>query len=179
MSDLSHRIAWLAGILDGEGCIAVYTFKGYTSAARSHRNWRVRPVLAVTNTDDAMIHEIAAVFREVGVTSYVIQPHNDKRKPYLKPAWRIQICSFKQIVPVLKAVRPYLITKAAQADLTLEIAEHRMAVCGKGKRWTQEANVEEDVLLHSRLEKLAALNHRGPNSKPCVALTRLTESYGS
>lgn len=105
-------IGYLAGLLDGEGCIRVTgAFDRIKSRSVSH-SLNVR----VSNTSDALI---AWLLREVGGSVNRLSMKGRERPCY---EWSLY---GKNAVAFLEAVRPYLIVKRGQCDLALEFAALR------------------------------------------------------
>jgi hypothetical protein len=98
---------YLAGIVDGEGCIGVFT--------RGHRKDWMRPHLQVTNTS----LELLAWLRGACPLGTVVW-RRDKR-PSRKSSWCWRLAC-DQAIWLLDALRPWLVVKAAQADAVLALA---------------------------------------------------------
>ena len=58
---IDHRMAWLAGILDGEGSISLNRIR--INADRPGSCWYARFTVRISNTDPAMLNEIMAIAR--------------------------------------------------------------------------------------------------------------------
>lgn len=105
-------LAWAAGLIDGEGCICLIRhpakqFKGAVSE-------RYHLVLRVSMCHKVTVDRIHGLF-SIGSRS-VYTPKTSARvsESY---AWT---CNSRQAEIVLKLIRPYLVTKAVEADLALE-----------------------------------------------------------
>lgn len=103
-----HDLAWAAGIVDGEGCI-------FARCAKAGRNGRINPSygvgLKVTMGHRATVDKIASMFGHGSRHEVKQNGYNDAW------TWLVQAT---RMWPVLLALRPYLITKAEEADLALE-----------------------------------------------------------
>lgn len=106
---LDTEVAWAAGIIDGEGCITITRQKPGTSGRinPSHRLF-----LKVTMGHEPTVRRLLAIF---GVGSVHLQ---ESSQGY-NDAWSWWVAS-RQAGDVLMLVRPYLVTKAAEADLGFE-----------------------------------------------------------
>jgi hypothetical protein len=99
--DRELRTAYFAGLIDGEGTVAVHAHK-----ARSKQ----RPVIKVDMTCEVTIRALKEHFGGyLGVK---------KHRPGNKPQWRWEV-TFRKAVLVCEEIRPYLITKAEGADAIL------------------------------------------------------------
>lgn len=98
--------AYLAGLIDGEGCIYITTTK--------KRYFRLSIILVGAVHDH--IEEIARI-ADVGSTHY-----QKRKKPYADlTQWHI---SSNESLGLLKAILPYLILKKEQAKLAIRFQEH-------------------------------------------------------
>jgi len=94
--------AYFAGLIDGEGTVGIYKF---SSGA-------IRPIVKVNMTCEKTIIALHQHFGGyMGVQKIESIPNR-------KPQWHWEV-TFKKAVEVCKSIRPYLITKASNADLIL------------------------------------------------------------
>lgn len=113
-------LAWLAGIIDGEGNLqATVQVKRCGKTRRSY----FEPKLRITNTDVRMIKKISEIYvREDVVFFYTV--NSISRYKNKKPSWRdqMEICisSKEGISKMLKLVLPYLVNKQRYAELMLQ-----------------------------------------------------------
>jgi hypothetical protein len=131
------ELAWSAGILDGEGCISIQ--------AKPVRPPRVSVshslFLKVTMGHKPTIERLHSIF---GVGSITIQ---DRRGPRLNDSWSWWTAS-RNAHAVLLAVRPYLVTKAYEADIALEFLS---------LPFKKQGRVPLDPKLVAERERLCAL----------------------
>jgi hypothetical protein len=99
--------AWLAGILDGEGCVSL------NSANHGHLR-AYFPRVSVTNTDLRMIEKIQEI---TGIGGVYYRPASGN----WRERWHWDVQNIEDIMGLLLAVRPYLITKGDRADLLLTL----------------------------------------------------------
>ncbi len=102
-------LAYLAGMIDGDG---------YITIARAYRGGRYyhTPQVGIAGTRSEP-HEFAASLWGGAINRYV--PKNPLHRP------QFQWCrSGITAAGVIEAIRPYLLVKAEQADLALELWEH-------------------------------------------------------
>lgn len=110
MRDLAeHEAAYLAGIIDGEGCLSWY----------GQKRGRPQPVLQVTNTAVGLMEWLA------GITGgYRAATRQSRRK--LCYVWRV--CSHAEVLAVLERVEPYMQIKGdAASAMILELREREVA----------------------------------------------------
>lgn len=90
--------AYFAGLIDGEGNVAIYKLSG----------GNVRPVIKVDMTCEATINALHAHFGGYKGTKKI------KDNPTHKPQWRWEV-TFAKAIEVAKRIEPFLITKKSNA----------------------------------------------------------------
>lgn len=106
-------VAWLAGLIDGEGCISLYK-----------RTVRGRPYgwdyfFTISNADEAIVLEAARVIRFLSEFDPYIR--YDKPRGNRRPCYSVVLSRRSQIQDVLNAVIPYLRgNKREQGQLLLQ-----------------------------------------------------------
>lgn len=136
--------AYLAGIIDGEGSIAIG--RGLPKAGSGDVSTRYWNYVKVTNTDIRLLEWVLA---ETGVGSIQRdKPRGGNRRPHY--TW---ICAGVQSVRILQAVRPYLVIKKEQADLIFEFRK-----TFDSARWDQVRLSQETIDLrasfHAEIQRL-------------------------
>jgi hypothetical protein len=106
----SHKNAYFAGLIDGEGTINVYPYKS---------GKYMRPVVKLNMT---CLATVTAVHDYFGGSLL-----KKKVKEGFKPQWH-WIVTFNKAIDVVEQIRPYLITKAKEADLVLAAPRGRQGV---------------------------------------------------
>ncbi len=101
------ELAWVAGIIDGEGCISIQA-RPQPSGSICHTCF-----LKITMGHKPTIELLRDLF---GIGSVTIQ---DKHGPRTNDSWTWWTASCKAHAVICK-VRPYLVTKAYEADIALE-----------------------------------------------------------
>ena len=107
------RLIWFAGFFDGEGCVAVYL-----DVVAKHGK-TLDMTLKVTNTCMFTMRDISEIFVENHIGFYWATNGNQN------PALEICISGQGRILNLLKLIRPYMRTKASQADALLELITYR------------------------------------------------------
>lgn len=110
-------LAWAAGLIDGEGCITIQYKKA--SIKNGSRNPGHSLLLKVTMTHEPTIRRLYKLF-EVGTVQLQRISKKDVGKSW-NPAYS-WICNPVAAAYVIGFVRPYLFTKADEADIALEFA---------------------------------------------------------
>lgn len=113
-------LAWLAGIIDGEGNLqAAVQVKRCGNTRRPY----FEPKLRITNTDARMIKKISEIYVREGVVFFysvnIVSRYKNK-KPHWRDQMEICISSKEGISKMLALVIPYLANKKRYAELMLE-----------------------------------------------------------
>jgi hypothetical protein len=137
-------VAYLAGIIDGEGCIGI-----------GKRGKYISPTLQITNTSEDLAKWL---IQTCGGRCY----YSVDKRPPRKPCWHSSVAG--QIArDIIEAVQPFLIIKAKQAKLILE---NYGTVSRQPKRNSLGrltcVMTEEEIALNRQLaDQMRLLNRRG------------------
>jgi len=141
-----HELAYLAGIIDGEGCISLGVRKLIY----------VTPTIQVTNTDKRLTDWLQSC---LGGNVYVGRETRPTRKqPYL---WSVAGAKAREII---KAVRPYLMLKVEQADIILALETIDRTLIPRDGKTGRLMRLPQSYhnATASALSSIRALNRRGP-----------------
>lgn len=137
-----EQLAYIAGFIDGEGCISL-----------AKRGKYITPSLQISNTDYDILEWIGGFY---GLKVY------DKiadRRPTRKPSYRLAVFGDKAI-QILKDILPYLRVKKEQAEVVLGLnraASQRDSLGRLSRSITPEIAADN----HNRLTRIRFLNRRG------------------
>jgi hypothetical protein len=110
-SDLDR--AYLAGIVDGEGCITASVITRWRPDGTRQSWTEVQSALTIANTDRRLIDWIA------GYWPGNIRPVT-RRSSTFRQGWHFRV-SGSDLPAMLTSVAPYLVVKREQAELVLEL----------------------------------------------------------
>lgn len=131
---------YLAGFMDGEGCIGLYKHKDN----RTKNGFTISALVSIGNTDKSLLNEIQKL------SNGVVVDHKHKNNN-AKMLYNLQIQNHQDIISFLELIYPYLILKKEQAKLMIDFCKKR--VKSQGKTYTQsEINI---------VDKFRELNKRG------------------
>jgi len=132
-------IAWLAGFIDGEGCIDF-------QKAYAHRltNNRIRPRLRISNTHIDTLNTVTRIMDSMRAGQNVgwRTPQNAK----WRKSWDVDISGFKRMHRFLIQITPYLHTKKVQAEAMLDFINSRM------ERSQKELYSENEITLINKVK---------------------------
>lgn len=106
----TNDLAYLAGIIDGEGCISIS--KRFNKDRTAYKNFVIK--LIITNTDLKLIEWLVKNFGFSSIRRMV-----SKKYPNSKVCYNCNIQS-NYVIDLLKQVYPYLIIKKAKAELIIK-----------------------------------------------------------
>lgn len=110
-------LAWLAGILDGEG--AVYIGRSFQKKRAIYS-----PDIRVEMVHEPTVDRVCSIYRQLGAAcTKKSLPMRNRRH---RPRHIVWMKGHESILRVCKAVRPFLVTKAQQAQLVAEFCRLRL-----------------------------------------------------
>ena len=136
---------YLAGFVDGEGALTIIRI------GRPNGRLYYRPVLTIGNTHLGVLQAI----KDFVGAGWIC--NGREKRTNRKQIWAYTLTSGEKLVPLLAALRPHLIVKAAQAD---EIMAFVKTLRRKGRQ--KELSGAEIASRDARLFRLRTLNARGP-----------------
>lgn len=158
MKTLEHRLAWLAGIVDGEGTIYAALNKHRHVRRDGSQGQYLRLTVAVTNTDILMIEEVQQIAEAVGVKTRV--ERIKKRRDLHKEQWDVRVRGGRAVETLLEAILPYLVTKRSRAEVALAVIRHRRAT-SYPRNGALRSPVDGDAWLARQLVSMRDMNRRG------------------
>lgn len=112
--------AWLAGIVDGEGCIAFLRRTDYVSRDGTNRLLEVRCDVKIAMADEDTINFVGQLIAEIVGEDNVRVFCEQRKIARTRPLWRVEVNSKGGTQTLLKALLPYLVTKRIEALLVLD-----------------------------------------------------------
>lgn len=148
------ELAWLAGIIDGEGNLDLNKRYGlkYKNAYGEYTSHWNRPRIIIGNTDARMISKVSFIYDKLGnkFWYHIVKRKNKNHKPCL---WVITI-GIRNVAKVLDAVYPWLTTKKSQAEILMDYCEWRtrsFGDTGKGIPKSEQSRSHELVPEYTQL----------------------------
>jgi hypothetical protein len=115
--DLRFKLVWLAGIIDGEGCLTISRLKKqdfYSTA------------LSIHNTNLNLIKEVMFVLNSIKIPFTSSETPPQKLSKLLQ--YSIYIRNREDLLKFLNLIIPYLIGKKDQAEILKQFIESRLEV---------------------------------------------------
>lgn len=147
----NERLAWLAGILDGEGYVSVQETRTFRRA-RGYTERSLQFQIRIGNTDLAMINEMRSILDTMGIGFHL--GSSKSKNPKHKLCFYLIVHGRPRVERLLRAVVSWLITKRPHAELILAIAERRQGLGVRGKPLA-------DAVLTAQLRMMRVFNRRG------------------
>ena len=155
------ELSYAAGFFDGEGHICISYRKANENASSKSKYAKFHLIIQATQTSNEVIHWLADRFGGRARYQYCKRSYDDKM--YSRWAWE---CSTARAGAFLKAVRPYLVVKAEQADIAIafqdsmrRIGSVRVSTDVWAFRWEchrQIRQVRKDVITNAKQERETA-----------------------
>lgn len=118
----STDVAWLAGIIDGEGSILLGS-KGKANKHPGYNGIQIGATIHIVNTDGNIIDKCCEVIASLGVSYHLA--HKGFTANH-SPVYRIDIGKMIHIKTLLEAIMPYLVGKIGQAKLVHRFVSSRL-----------------------------------------------------
>lgn len=129
------NLAWLAGIMEGEGTFAIYHQK---VGRDTGPNGQLRGCISLTNTDPILINKAYEVFKQIGVELHIAEYKN--KKGSTRPVYDMQTAKADSVKLICETLLPYLYgEKHAKATMLLRFVTKRIE-----KRKDRSGYDEED-----------------------------------
>lgn len=107
------ELAWLAGIIDGEGC---FTVKRPIKKAKGSGYTPYQLWLVLCNTNEAMVVRAKEIFEKLGATPQPIRKVWKGEKATRWQFW-LHVAKKKDLLIVTEALLPYLVAKRTEAEI--------------------------------------------------------------
>lgn len=139
----AFELGWFCGIIDGEGCIGLWS--------RGGERTDFKPGVRMANTSKDIIDAYCAVLDSLGVGHHVTyyKPRSESTKEH----WAVTIEGFKRLTKLLPVIKDLLVCKRQQALLVWEWVDSR------SNKWHRSAYSERELEIP---KLLSSLNYRGP-----------------
>ena len=145
---MKNRIAWSAGIIDGEGCICIHKSQPGAPSQPRQKSVVYHLDLAVKMTYKPAIELLLNIF-QVGTITRQKPGKNNKRVTW---TW---VVTGKSVSIVLKKLLPYLVVKKDEALLALDFVEKNVnTLIKKQGVLTKTSIFRENAYQKMRLLKL-------------------------
>lgn len=144
-------LAYVAGIIDGEGCIRIKRRRGWREGSP-----RYDLEITVTNTEKALLLWLQ---ENLGCGSIYDKDRSAARKPHWNPTFAWRVTELKA-ADLLRRIHPYLVIKKSQCETALEFQTFRTSNAGRFKTPSTRWAVYERLRIKVRMLKLR--NHALP-----------------
>lgn len=146
-------LAWLAGIIDGEGSLQATVQEKPCGRGASQEYFE--PKVRITNTDVRMIRKVSEIYVREGIVFFYSVNHVSRYKDR-QPTWRnqleISISSKASAAKALRLFMPYLVNKRRYAELLLDaidwvLSQPRRGRHSGGRNYTTADEFREHIRL--------------------------------
>jgi len=129
MSVTETERAWLAGIWDGEGSLALFTNH------EKNGSLKIKPVANMVNTDYGIINRAHDIMVRGGCNPYVVNRRQSAKNLKHKDVIELKCSSVPTIEALLSLITPYLCgVKKQKAEILLRYVQRRKEKFANGDR---------------------------------------------
>ena len=121
-------LAWLAGIIDGEGSILLGS-GGKRGQFPGYHGLQIRATIHITNTCANIISKCEEILDQLGVSFHVADKTTASNRTQV---WRIDIGKMEHTQRLLEAIMPFLVSKIGQAKIVHRFVVRRQNRKAKG-----------------------------------------------
>lgn len=155
----TEKLAYLAGIIDGEGSIYIGCYSSNKKTGMPH----YQTVINICNTEESLIDWLVLNFGG-SRRSYTPNqtPKNSRRKVYSWNVWS------KSLEEICQAIFPYIVIK--KRELEIMIAIRKTFIPKIPTKTFGQPKTPEDILAlrRSLYLELKSLHNRNYHNKPCA-----------
>ena len=148
------ELAWLAGIIDGEGTINIISKPGSRKRKDGTRKRNYWTFLQIVNTNEILVLKVIEIMKKLNANPYVWEKQATDK---WKKAYQLSLQRMSKVKRVLEKIFPYLIAKRRQAEITLNFINSRLSKFQKGRGKCNPYTEEEMEWIN----EIRRLNHRG------------------
>ena len=155
----TEEISYMAGVVDGEGCIGISKMKGNYNKAQRIVNPRYVLTLVVTNTSTKLMEWLTEKFYGRIHPRKCNNPNTKQGYNWMQ--------DHGKALHTLRMIKPYLIIKREQAEVGIELIEKWVTTIGGQGALTPPDEVSRRESLYQRMK---ILNHRGSDHPQRLSL---------
>jgi intein/homing endonuclease len=164
--DINIQLAWLAGIIEGEGCFSLVTAGRYNF---------FQIAITITNTDLLLLNECINILSSIGINARLT--YRSKKIINRKPRYDVVLNGFENMKKFIDIILPFMkSSKKAQAELMGNFLERRIKLMhihsGKSHRRIKYDDVDMSYLeAMKQLKKSESVEtERSPSQKDEVTV---------
>jgi len=162
-----EQIGWLAGIIDGEGCIVAgwRVYKAESDSGKyKHHVGRVNLYmwLTISNSDVYLLKRVSEIYKKIPGVGFCYTTAKYKLKGEGRWVINLNTTGKGSTKKVLELVLPYLTAKKSQAETMLELIDYRQSMGYLGKSFKDRPKLQDDPCLQLYIERLHRLKKEQP-----------------
>ncbi len=151
---MQYKLAWLAGLWDGEGSITIFKTK-------IGNRYKYCPTLSIVNCDMNIMNEVEKMIIGLNTSMHWVTAEHDN--PKHATSYSLITRNHTHIKTVLEAMLPYLVGKKAQAEIVLRFIDRRQSQLANKK-----THIGPDDVLDDLCNEVQKLNRKGPKSPTTI-----------
>lgn len=148
MDDQQAKAAYLAGIIDGEGCL------DFQKSTYKNGSVYYQPRIRITMVGDEFLEELKELVRELQLPFWVEPRKRTFKNPKWRDAWSINITGMKRVSPWISTLTPYLKLKLPQLDTLRLYIESRKQTNPDNGYSKDKGYTEHELSLVQKIKEL-------------------------
>jgi len=145
--------AWLAGIIDGEGCITI----SMVPRPKVQKKYYT-PVVDIANICPILMAKVIDIINKIGCGKYISMRRFEPNRGKRRTAIDVRVMGLMRVPKLLVAVLPYLVSKQEEALITIRFCQMRLLADSPAPKHAIPYT-EEEMELYSRVRKIKELRH--------------------
>lgn len=135
-------IAWLAGVVDADGCISFH--RNYQNR-RSIKTSHLIPYTQITTTCTLTSEHLQKIYKELGIPYHLSLKVNGVSEGNRKPVYVFNTQGMQRSKKIIPLIMPYLVTKKREAELIMEFVAIRDRLFMKKQHDPREEVISEEL----------------------------------
>lgn len=132
-------LAWLAGLIDGDGCISIARM---VNNRRTKQTYHLQVYTTITTTCTLTMEHLRKVYTTFDIPYHISLRDNGKEH---KPVYIVRVHGMKRSKRLIPLIMPYLITKHREAELVMEFIEIRERLFAQKTHDPREDVIAEEL----------------------------------
>jgi hypothetical protein len=160
---LELDLAWLAGLIDGEGCLTTHFWNDKKAPTRPKT---LICSLVVSNSNKLALEKAQQIYESIGVKSHLIMGKRENRKFWVGS---LSIRGNYNLSTIIPRLLPYLVIKKDQAISLLAIV-YRKVTLGEKTNGKRGLSLTYDEFILTQIKKLHELKQEGRYDIPSTTI---------
>lgn len=164
--------AWLAGIIDGEGCIRLNPYRPHGDKLY------YQPAVYIYNTCPIMMDKVIQILDRLGTGHLTQTKFPDKYRGNRRPAIAVTVWGHKRVSKLLLALMPYLVCKKAEALVLYRFCDSRLKA-PKPSPHKNSPYTPEELTAFWKLKEIKQFRHLREHTPDSATVEKMCSELNS